>query len=127
MEGFTSSSTTCKKNNPINHLKVHLSRAIYKGNVSTTEYWTLSENSTTTTKSASETENSFQCSICSKSFSQKKKMKKHITEVHNGPRPFECDVCGIRFSKKKHLKIHQYIRHERKTILECKYCCTNSS
>nr|XP_061796498.1 gastrula zinc finger protein XlCGF57.1-like [Nerophis lumbriciformis] len=59
-------------------------------------------------------ERPFACSVCSKTFRDKKILKFHTrtsaltkhTVIHTGEKPFTCSVCGKRFSKKSNLKCH---------------------
>ena len=47
-----------------------------------------------------------QCEICDKGFSDKSKLKRHVSSVHEGKRPHKCDICGSCFTQKSHLDGH---------------------
>ena len=36
----------------------------------------------------------WQCVICKKEFTAKRKLTEHVQAVHRGQKPFKCDICG---------------------------------
>ena len=64
--------------------------------------------------------NSFQCTICLKSFSAAKYLKMH-ERIHNGAMPYECNTCKKRFKVKSNLNTHLKI-HTGEVPFECKTC-----
>jgi len=66
----------------------------------------------------------FQCDICDRKFVTPFYLKKHKTEVHENPGSYECNVCNKKFNYKSSLMNHQP-RHKDKTIFktfECERC-----
>ncbi|XP_061817593.1 uncharacterized protein [Nerophis lumbriciformis] len=61
------------------------------------------------THSNKHSKKTFTCSVCAKSFSDKRDFARH-TRTHTGEKPFCCSVCGQRFSEKsnmgKHMRTH---------------------
>ena len=51
-----------------------------------------------------------QCSICSYSCSNKRRLWEHSL-IHNNVKPFECDLCNNQFRTKQLIKRHQYVHH----------------
>ncbi|XP_016303347.1 zinc finger protein 546-like isoform X1 [Sinocyclocheilus anshuiensis] len=54
------------------------------------------------------------CKICSKSFSTKGRLQRHML-VHKNMTPFCCGSCGNRFKSKLHLKEHERLHTERRS------------
>ncbi|KAF2363567.1 Zinc finger C2H2-type, partial [Trinorchestia longiramus] len=52
----------------------------------------------------------FTCPVCSKSFVQKYKLKRHYL-VHTGEKPFSCTLCDFRCNQKNNLKLHIISKH----------------
>ena len=56
------------------------------------------------------------CSVCGKGYSQKDKLKRHVTKQHEGiKKVFNCSECDVSFSIKEHLTVHFVLNHEVKT------------
>ena len=54
----------------------------------------------------------FQCQICEKAFSEKKKLERHVSRIHEESKAFHCDICNYRCSQKGNLKTHIASVHE---------------
>lgn len=54
------------------------------------------------------------CTICSKQFSTKTNMKRHIAAIHTKERPFKCKLCDKSFVLKHRLNLHYMFVHENK-------------
>ena len=68
----------------------------------------------------------FVCSICSKTLTSKYCLNQHIVTVHRGHmlplKPFKCDICGLSFAGKLQLKGHIASVHEGKKRYACSNC-----
>ena len=62
------------------------------------------------------------CTICSKTFSKKTSLKKHIEAVHEGLKPFECPTCKKSFYEISHLKAHISEVHDKIKNFQCPKC-----
>ena len=56
-----------------------------------------------------------QCEFCDKGFSDKSKLKRHVSSVHEGKRPHKCDICGSCFTQKSHMDGHVAAVHGKKS------------
>ncbi|XP_074037361.1 uncharacterized protein [Leptinotarsa decemlineata] len=65
-------------------------------------------------------EKPFQCRICSKSFNQRCTLNKH-EKIHTGVKPFQCNICSKSFFFKNKLKTHEKI-HTGEKPFQCKIC-----
>ena len=63
-----------------------------------------------------------ECSICGKSLSDKKTLKKHADVVHFNIRKYFCDNCGKRFISICHLKDHVRNVHDKVKAFVCEMC-----
>ena len=50
-----------------------------------------------------------------KGFSDKSKLKRHVSSVHEGKRPHKCDICGACFTQKSHMDGHVATVHGKKS------------
>ena len=69
----------------------------------------------------------FKCSICDCSFSSKHYMNTHVASVHGGKKPFKCSECYSSFSMNSDLKRHIASVHEKKKPFKCSKCDSNFS
>lgn len=53
---------------------------------------------------------SFYCPVCSKTFVQKYKLKRHYL-IHTGDKPFSCPLCDFKCNQKNNLKVHMICKH----------------
>ncbi|XP_055607088.1 zinc finger protein 888-like [Uranotaenia lowii] len=72
-------------------------------------------------------EDTFSCSVCSKSFDKRRLLQYHILVAHLGQIPYACNHCGEWFRTKSHLKQHKTMFHERPIAgpgdaSRCEYC-----
>ena len=64
--------------------------------------------------------NTFKCTTCNKSYSQKKKLKRHMKTVHSNEE-FECNTCNKSYSNKEALKRHLQFVHSNEKF-KCSKC-----
>ncbi|XP_071058693.1 zinc finger protein ZFP2-like [Pseudochaenichthys georgianus] len=62
----------------------------------------------------------FGCSVCTKSFTYRKNVQRHM-KIHKGEKPFNCSVCKKAFSQNIHLKEHMRI-HTGEKPFSCSVC-----
>ena len=70
---------------------------------------------------------SFQCDVCSKSFTKRKVWKRHTETVHNEVKSFECKFCKEGFTVMSSLKSHVDSVHEGKKPFQCNVCISKFS
>ncbi|XP_034070945.1 zinc finger protein 32-like [Gymnodraco acuticeps] len=68
-------------------------------------------------------EKTFGCSVCKKSFGQRGDLKKHM-RIHTGEKPFSCSICKTSFGQRGHLKYHMRI-HTGEEPFSCSICKTS--
>ncbi|KAK3088430.1 hypothetical protein FSP39_019140 [Pinctada imbricata] len=71
------------------------------------------------TEHLKEHKTSYQCYVCSKTYSTPSKLQRHA-RVHSGERPYSCDTCGKKFRRSDHLKVHQKVHSPEKNY--CRMC-----
>lgn len=49
------------------------------------------------------------CEFCGKLFPEGNKMKRHVSEVHEGKKNHKCKDCGKRFARLEKLRAHEYV------------------
>ena len=77
----------------------------------------------TNTNAEKKVAKNFQCQNCSKLYSSKDYLKRHIYSVHEGHKDYECDICNKSFSQNYELKSHVQKKHPKDgEIPEIFYC-----
>ena len=67
----------------------------------------------------------FPCHICSKVFTRKSDVNRHVLSIHEGKKPlkqYPCHICSKVFQKKSDFKRHVLSDHEGKKLLKCDSC-----
>ena len=65
---------------------------------------------------------SLKCEFCTKIFSEKKSLRRHIATIHEGKMPFNCKYCNKNFIQNVQLDNHIALVHEGKEPFKCKIC-----
>ncbi|KAM8786886.1 PR domain zinc finger protein 14 [Rhynchonycteris naso] len=63
----------------------------------------------------------FPCSLCSRSFEKRDRLRIHILHVHEKHRPHKCSTCGKCFSQSSSLNKHMRV-HSGDRPYQCVYC-----
>ena len=63
---------------------------------------------------------SFQCKICTKIFTVRKNLTRHM-KIHSGLKPYHCNTCSKCFNNSKTLKNHEKVHTQEKPFV-CKTC-----
>ena len=53
----------------------------------------------------------FKCDKCNFTFYEEKRLKKHISQIHDGQKKHPCEVCDKKFTSSYYLKDHLYNMH----------------
>ena len=53
----------------------------------------------------------FKCDKCNFTFYEEKRLKKHISQIHDGHKKHPCEVCDKKFTSSYYLKEHLYNLH----------------
>ncbi|XP_023943624.2 zinc finger protein ZFP2 [Bicyclus anynana] len=76
----------------------------------------------------------YTCETCSRPFTRKDLLERHMRSHNTGEKTFECDICKKKFTRREnlraHLRIHEGKRYTEGTASLCLYCgrsFTNSS
>ena len=64
----------------------------------------------------------WKCSICTKEYSTKKNLKRHLVIVHEAGKSHICGKCDKKFGDRKELKGHVLSEHEGKKLFQCSIC-----
>ncbi|XP_064461968.1 zinc finger and SCAN domain-containing protein 22-like [Ornithodoros turicata] len=54
----------------------------------------------------------FECRVCSRAFTRKTGLEKHVSAVHEGKRAHRCATCGDTFQQKHHLRDHERVHSD---------------
>ena len=54
-----------------------------------------------------QSEISFPCYKCGKSFTQKANLQRHLKFIHTGNKPYVCDICHKAFNRKGNMEVHK--------------------
>ena len=65
---------------------------------------------------------SFVCNICSKAFTLKHNLTRHIASAHNNNKKYECMLCEKSFLRKDYLRDHRLSVHNKTTEVTCSKC-----
>jgi len=67
-------------------------------------------------------DNKFSCNKCSKTFTRKDSLNKHINSVHKSKTVHSCNLCDKTFTRRSNLKRHQDSVHSSAKPFVCSYC-----
>ena len=63
-----------------------------------------------------------ECQICKHNFSNKRNLKVHMENVHEGLKRFKCEKCSQKFTERKALTLHIKGIHEKIKEFNCDRC-----
>ncbi|XP_072319080.1 uncharacterized protein [Eucyclogobius newberryi] len=72
-------------------------------------------------KEAGTQDRPFSCSVCTKTFPQKRNLKSHM-RVHTGERPYHCVPCGLSFKFQQNFSQHDLTVHRKDKPFRCRVC-----
>ena len=68
----------------------------------------------------------YDCDRCGKYFNDRKNLKVHIYNIHEGRRDYKCETCGKSFQTAQSKRKHVQIIHEGKSDFKCDLCNTGT-
>ncbi|KAG8232546.1 hypothetical protein J437_LFUL012896 [Ladona fulva] len=72
-------------------------------------------------KCRSNKQENFACEKCSKTFSTKAKLEKHLV-LHSGHKAYKCSTCGRSFALASYLSAHRRTHEKQQAYLQCPKC-----
>ncbi|XP_033753447.1 flocculation protein FLO11-like isoform X2 [Pecten maximus] len=64
----------------------------------------------------------FKCSRCPKSYTNKSQLDKHVRFKHTGQGHLVCDLCGRKYTSNTGLRMHKQSVHEHRYNYQCEIC-----
>ncbi|CAH8471389.1 hypothetical protein MS3_00001681 [Schistosoma haematobium] len=65
---------------------------------------------------------SFKCSLCTRTFRRRDKIKRHLIECHYGIKDYECSLCFKKFARNEHYNRHMNDVHTLTKGYHCRLC-----
>lgn len=65
---------------------------------------------------------SFKCSLCTRTFRRRDKIKRHLIECHYGIKDYECSLCFKKFARNEHYNRHMNDVHSLTKGYHCRLC-----
>ncbi|XP_064648263.1 zinc finger protein 521-like isoform X2 [Lineus longissimus] len=62
------------------------------------------------------------CTVCNKTFSERKDLEDHVNKIHNVDRPFKCSECDKMFKSLSMLGAHLRKIHKKELSARCDFC-----